>query len=440
MQEYAINNEETFSSLTKEQKEAIGLLSIGTFLEYFDLMLYIHMAVLLNELFFPKADPHTAALYSATAFCSTFVFRPIGALLFGWIGDNIGRRSTVIITTFMMAFSCFVMANLPTYAQIGITATYAITICRIVQGMSSMAELIGAQLYLTEITKPPVRYSVVAFIAIAYALGGTIALLIATLTTLYELNWRAAFWFGAGVAIIGFVARYTLKETPDFANAKKRVHNSLNHSQKKNLATNPIWQDGIKQDKKIILALFLMDCAWPVCFYFAYIYCGNILKQDFGFSAEQVIHHNFLVSIIPLLGAVVLTILSYRIYPLKIVKIKLCFFIIITLLTPLLFTHVKSIYTVFSVQCCIILFACDYIPAIPIIYKHISIFRRFTYAACSYAISRTFMYIITSFGLIYLIEYFGYLGFLIIMIPTILGYWFGICHFDKLEQEADNHS
>lgn len=76
----------THTCLTKQQKEAIGLLSIGTFLEYCDLMLYVHMAVLLNELFFPKYDPHTAALLSAIAFCSTFVARPIGALLFGWIG------------------------------------------------------------------------------------------------------------------------------------------------------------------------------------------------------------------------------------------------------------------------------------------------------------------------------------------------------------------
>ena len=70
------SNIDTFSSLSKNQKEAIGLLSIGTFLEYFDLMLYVHMAVLLNELFFPKSDAHTAALISAFSFCSTYLLRP----------------------------------------------------------------------------------------------------------------------------------------------------------------------------------------------------------------------------------------------------------------------------------------------------------------------------------------------------------------------------
>lgn len=103
------------SNLKRDQKEAIGLLQIRTFLEYFDLMLYVHMAILLNELFFPKTDPHTAALLSAFAFCSTYVLRPIGALIFGYLGDNIGRKATVIITTTMMSVSCIIMATLPTY-------------------------------------------------------------------------------------------------------------------------------------------------------------------------------------------------------------------------------------------------------------------------------------------------------------------------------------
>ncbi|WP_235364329.1 hypothetical protein [Rickettsia felis] len=70
-------------NLNREQKQAIGLLSIGTFLEYFDLMLYVHMAVLLNELFFPQYDTHVNRLLAAFSFCSTFIFRPLGALLFG---------------------------------------------------------------------------------------------------------------------------------------------------------------------------------------------------------------------------------------------------------------------------------------------------------------------------------------------------------------------
>ena len=129
------------ASLTQNQKEAVGLLSIGTFLEYFDLMLYVHMSVLLNDLFFPQADPHTTSLFAAFTFCSTFVFRPIGALIFGWIGDNIGRKSCVVITTFMMSISCIIMAMLPTYDKIGITATVCVLLCRVAQGIANTSSI-----------------------------------------------------------------------------------------------------------------------------------------------------------------------------------------------------------------------------------------------------------------------------------------------------------
>jgi MFS family permease len=94
------------------------------------------MAVLLNELFFPKTDAHTAALFAAFAYCSTYVLRPFGALIFGYLGDTIGRKHTVIITTLLMALSCVVMASLPTYAEIGIAASWVVTITRMIQGIS----------------------------------------------------------------------------------------------------------------------------------------------------------------------------------------------------------------------------------------------------------------------------------------------------------------
>jgi MHS family proline/betaine transporter-like MFS transporter len=188
------------SSLNRDQKEFIGLLQIGTFLEYFDLMLYVHMAVVMNVLFFPKTDPQTAALLAALAFCSTYVMRPIGALIFGWLGDNIGRKSTIIITTIMMSLSCILMANLPTYAQIGISAAWIMTICRIMQGMSSMGEIIGAEIYVTESIPRPNSYPAVAWIIIAASIGAMVATGVATLVTSYYMNWRIAFWIGAGIA------------------------------------------------------------------------------------------------------------------------------------------------------------------------------------------------------------------------------------------------
>ena len=110
-------------------------------------------------------------------FCSTFVFRPVGAIIFGWIGDNIGRKATVIITTAIMVITCIITATLSPYSEIGIAATIVITLCRVAQGISSMGEIMGDQIYLTEITKPPTQYSSVAMIVTASTVGGVAALI-----------------------------------------------------------------------------------------------------------------------------------------------------------------------------------------------------------------------------------------------------------------------
>ena len=429
-------NTETYSSLNIRQKEAIGLLSIGTFLEYFDLLLYVHMSVLLNELFFPKTDPHTAALLAAFAFCSSYVLRPFGALIFGYLGDHIGRKSTVIITTMMMSLSCFTIANLPTYEQIGIAAAYIVTGCRIIQGMSSMGEVIGADLYITEITKPPVQYPAVTLIAVFGVLGGTCALGVASLVTSFGFNWRNAFWFGALVAVIGAVARTRLRETPDFADAKRRIKHVIIESahDPSILDKNVIWNE--KVQTKTALSLFIIECSWPICFYFAYMYCGNILKTTFYFTAEQIIHQNFVISMIQLFSWFVLAYLSYKIYPLKIIKVRLAIFMLFVVTCPYLLNNLTSPLQIMFIQTFIVVFGFMGTPAIPIFYKHFPVFKRFTYATFAYALSRAFVYVATSFGLVYFSEFFGYRVILVVMMPTAIAFIYAIRHFELLEKAA----
>jgi len=426
-------------SLNSEQKQAVGLLSIGTFLEYFDLMLYIHMAVLLNELFFPKTDPHTANLLIAFAFCSISIFRPIGALIFGKIGDNLGRKATVVITTMLMAMSCIIMANLPTYAELGITASWIVIVCRMVQGMSSVGEIVGAELYLTETVKPPVSYQTIALIGVSAALGGTAALGIASLSTYLLFNWRIAFWIGAAIALVGTFARITLRETPEFVDARSRIKDTFKKSQQdpKLLENNPIYNE--KVNKTTVLALFLIYCTYPACFYFSYMYCANILKTSFGYSTGQVIHQNFLVSLSELSMLLVLVYLTGKIPPLKILKILIAIFAVFILVCPYLLYNSKTPFDLLLIQSFAILFAPILMPAIPIFVKYFPVFKRFTYVGVTYAFSRTLIYIITSFGFIYLVEYIGHWGLLIIMIPTTLGFVFGLSHFEKLEKAAGNY-
>ena len=183
--------------LTKQQKTAVFLLSIGTLLEYFDLYLYVHMSVLLNELFFPKADPFIAKILGATAFFSTYFLRPIAGYIIGKIGDSFGRKFTIMLTTFIMAVSCLIIIFTPTYAEIGFTASIMIILSRMLQGFSSLGELMGAQLYLTEMLKTPVRSVMSGVVIFTARIGGFLALATASIVLSVELNWRWAFGVGS---------------------------------------------------------------------------------------------------------------------------------------------------------------------------------------------------------------------------------------------------
>lgn len=431
------------STLDREKKEAVGLLQIGTFLEYFDLMLYVHMAVVLNDLFFPKTDPFTAKLLTAFAFSSTFVFKPFGALLFGYIGDKMGRKATVVMTTMIMSVTCFVMATLPTYAQIGITASIGITICRILQGVSSLGESIGSEIYLCEITKPPVRYPAVGLIGAAGAFGSMASLGAADAFIALGLNWRIIFLLGALIAIVGTVARTRLRETADFADMKRRLEIAVEATRREGLAqaadllksTSQIWKERV--EVKTAIAFFLTFCGWPVCFYISYMYCGTLLKHEFGLTGEQVVGHNFILSVLNFVGLLTFVLLTYKIYPLKILKTKLMIYYPFILLTPFMLDHINSPKWLLVFQVVGVLFGPSTIPAKAIFLIHFPIFKRFTYAGFIAAFAHAMVYIITSFGLVFLSEVFGHWGLLIVTLPTTIGFTWGVKYFEQLEKKAD---
>ncbi len=414
-----------FSALDRKQKEAVGLLSIGTFLEYFDLMLYVHMAVLLNDLFFPKTDPFTASLLSAFAFCSMYLLRPFGALIFGYIGDKIGRRIIVIMTTFVMACSCCIIAMLPTYNQIGLSAAVIITLCRMLQGLSSMGEVVASEIYLTELIRKPFVYPAVSLLSVACILGGTVALLISFIAVKSEYLWRGAFFFGALVAIIGFRARLSLKETTIFADARKRL--KINKKQK-NI-------DFLKANYKTMLSFFFMQCTWPTCFYFAFIYCGDLLKTQLNYSPTEVISHNIIVSLIQLIGYSTFCILSYKISPLKILQFKLYGFAIFTVFCPFMLDTAITSNNILFIQATLLILASADIPAAPVIYSHFPILQRFRSTVFIYAVSRLIMYTVGSLGLVYLVKVFGNYGILFVMLPLTIGVLFACRHFQNLEGE-----
>ncbi len=166
----------------------------------------------------------------------------------------------------------------------------------------------------------------------------------------------------------------------------------------------------------------------------------NILKNSFNYSAEEIINHNFIISLIHLVGGLILRCyLSSIVHPLKILRVCLIVFSLFTVMTPYLLNYLRTPGELLLLQSIIIVFGLGDAPAAPIFFKHFPVFKRFTYSSFLYALSRALVYLITSFGLIYLIDYFGHWGILVIVIPVSIGYGFGILHFERLEKVAENY-
>lgn len=313
------------------------------------------------------------------------------------------------------------MANLPTYAQIGIAATWIMTGCRIVQGLSSMGEIIGSEIYVTEITKPPVQYPATAFISVASAVGAMAALGIAALVTKTGLEWRVAFWMGAGIAVVGSIARTRLRETPEFLAEKAKKKQSNDKTKEEIL-------------KKTIIAYFLIYCGWPISFYLSYIYFNPTLKDLFGYSSEDIILHNFFLSIVSVIASAVWAVMSYKRHPLQILKVRGIICLLFSLFLPIFIILCTNPFQIAILQSILLTFSLTGIPAAAVLIKHFPVLKRFTATSFLYAATRALMYIITSFGLVYLTESFGHYGLLLIMIPVSIGFLYGVQHFEKLEK------
>lgn len=139
------------SSLSGDEKKALGIVLTGNFLEYFDLMLFSHLAFVVTPYFMPKTNPTVAKMLAIFTFSSSFVIRPFAAYFWGYIGDHFGRVVVLSYTTMIMAISCLLIPNIPSFAEWGYGATLMIIGCRILQGFSSAGEAKGAEIFVAEV-------------------------------------------------------------------------------------------------------------------------------------------------------------------------------------------------------------------------------------------------------------------------------------------------
>lgn len=207
------------------QKDHPGLFSIiligliGNVMEWYDFAVYGYFAGVLGKLFFPSTDPGLSLIASFGAFAAGFLMRPLGGLLFGRIGDALGRQAAMTLSVLAMAIPTVLMACLPTYDQIGIFAPLALVLLRIIQGLSVGGEYTSSLVYLAE-NSPENRRAFTAIwgswgAVFGMVLGSGVGLLTATLLgneILEAWGWRIPFAIGGAVALAGFMIRRRMPE------------------------------------------------------------------------------------------------------------------------------------------------------------------------------------------------------------------------------------
>jgi MFS transporter, MHS family, shikimate and dehydroshikimate transport protein len=204
------------------RRVVVGAL-VGTALEWYDFFIYGTAAALVfNVLFFPESDPAVGTLTAFATFGVGFVFRPLGGILFGHIGDRVGRRETLILTTLVMGLSTGVIGLLPTYASIGAWAPALLVLMRVLQGLGAGAEFGGASTLLAEHAPHERRGYYTSFaqtgVQIGLVLGTVSFLLVGLLPEEQLLSWGWRVPFLASFLLIGvsLYVRLRVEESPVF--------------------------------------------------------------------------------------------------------------------------------------------------------------------------------------------------------------------------------
>ncbi|GAB2723885.1 MULTISPECIES: MFS transporter [Comamonas] len=270
--------------MTKEERKVIFASSLGTVFEWYDFYLYGSLAAIIAKQFFSGLDPTSAFIFALLAFAAGFIVRPFGALVFGRLGDMIGRKYTFLVTILLMGASTFIVGILPNYASIGVAAPIILIVLRMLQGLALGGEYGGAATYVAEHAPNGKRGAYTSWIQTTATLGLFLSLLVilGTRTAMGEpafndWGWRIPFLVSIILLGVSVWIRMTLSESPAFQRMKAEGKTSKaplkeSFGQWKNL-------------KIVILALVGLTAGQAVVWYTGQFYSLFFLTQQLKVDA-----------------------------------------------------------------------------------------------------------------------------------------------------------
>jgi MFS family permease len=280
MQQSFDNNNVSKSTLWK----VITASSVGTVIEWYDFYIFGALATIISTYFFPKTDPTAAFLSTLATFGAGFVARPFGGVIFGRLGDLIGRKYTFLVTLILMGGSTFVIAFIPSYAKIGVAAPIILLILRILQGLALGGEYGGAATYVAEHAPDNQRGKYTSYIQTTASLGLLFSIVVILSCQkiigkegFEDWGWRIPFALSGILVVVSYFIRKNMHESPLFAKLKAEG----------TISKNPL-KEAFATKENINLMLIAMFGAiigqgivWHTGQFYAQIFIGKILNVEF---------------------------------------------------------------------------------------------------------------------------------------------------------------
>ncbi|WP_328766429.1 MFS transporter [Streptomyces sp. NBC_00286] len=259
--------------------------SLGTLIEYYDFSVYGYLAVVIAPQFFPSDDPAASLLAALAVFATGLVVRPVGGVFFGWLGDRWGRRKALVSSVLCMGVASSITGLLPTYGQIGVAAAVLLLLTRLVQGISTGGESVGAYTYIYESAPPQRRAFLGAVTPIGSNLGfmfaaataGVISAL-ATKDQMADWGWRLPFLMAVPLTLFCLWARLRIEDTPEFEEAARRA----------DIPTAPI-REVLSTHRAALLQSIGLSMAQGGAIFLGLTYIGIYLTNDLGYDSTQVL-------------------------------------------------------------------------------------------------------------------------------------------------------
>jgi MFS family permease len=259
--------------------------SAGTAFEWYDFFIFGNLASVISKVFFASLEPTQALIAALALFAAAFAFRPLGALIFGVIGDKLGRKGAFLITVSLMGGATFLIGLLPTYSQAGALGPILLILLRILQGIALGGEYGGAAIYVAEHAPNNKRGASTGWIQASASFGLLAALLVIVATRTYmgdeafnAWGWRVPFLASAILLAISLWMRAKLAESPEFARIREEGE----------IAKAPLKEAfGTKKNlKRVFTAFFGIMCAQGAVWYFTFFYMQVFLEKLVGLPSQ----------------------------------------------------------------------------------------------------------------------------------------------------------